>query len=434
MSTRIILATFGSFGDLHPTIAIAHELRRRGHRAVIATSAIYRTKIEADGLGFHAVRPDLPPPHESGELTRRVMDPLRGPEYLFRRLLIPALRDSYNDLAEAARGADLLVSYPTTLAAPLVAEKLGRKWVSVNPWPMSIWSAHDFSYPAMAPLMPSLHRLSPSVVRALGCALLPLLDHWMKDVRALRRELGLPSAANPMLEGQYSPYAVLALFSPLFAAPQFDWPPQSVVCGYCFYDRCGASPGREAEYSDEELAPELRRFLENGEPPIVFTLGSAAVYAARDFYAQSIIAAQSLGQRALLLIGDEQNRPTSLPQNTDQIAAFSYAPYSQVFGAARAIVHHGGGGTIGQILRAGKPSLTVPFGLDQPDHAMRLYRMGVARYIPRRQYSAPRAVKEIEALLKNEEYAHRAQTIATQVQREDGPRTAADAIERVLRS
>src|SRR5436305_1354870 len=88
---RIVLTTFGSFGDLHPTLALALGLQARGHRAVIATSGIYREKIEAEGIAFHPVRPDLPAPEAATELLRQVIDARKGPEYLLRRLLLPRL-------------------------------------------------------------------------------------------------------------------------------------------------------------------------------------------------------------------------------------------------------------------------------------------------------------------------------------------------------
>src|SRR5215211_202538 len=75
---RIVLTTFGSFGDVHPYIAVGLELKARGHRAVIATSPLYRDKIEATGLGFHPVRPELRPPQEDPETVAKVIDLKNG--------------------------------------------------------------------------------------------------------------------------------------------------------------------------------------------------------------------------------------------------------------------------------------------------------------------------------------------------------------------
>ena len=60
-SQRIVLTTFGSFGNLKPFIALARELQARGHQPMIATSAYYRNVVQTAGIPFHAVQPDLDP-------------------------------------------------------------------------------------------------------------------------------------------------------------------------------------------------------------------------------------------------------------------------------------------------------------------------------------------------------------------------------------
>lgn len=73
---RVVFTTWGSFGDLHPHMALALELQARGYMSVIATSPLYREKVEAEGIAFHPVRPDLPPPDgdRAAEIIRRVSD------------------------------------------------------------------------------------------------------------------------------------------------------------------------------------------------------------------------------------------------------------------------------------------------------------------------------------------------------------------------
>src|SRR4030081_2239792 len=127
-SKHIVIATFGSLGDLHPYMAIALGLQARGHRVTIATSALYQPKIEAEAIGFHAIRPDLSP--ETPGLLKLAMDPKKGSEYVIRELVLPHLRASYEDLTEAAAGADLLVTHPLTYAGPLIVEKTGICWAS----------------------------------------------------------------------------------------------------------------------------------------------------------------------------------------------------------------------------------------------------------------------------------------------------------------
>jgi len=57
---RVLLATFGSLGDLHPSIAMGLALKARGHVARVATSSDYRAAVIAAGLEFAPVHRHLP--------------------------------------------------------------------------------------------------------------------------------------------------------------------------------------------------------------------------------------------------------------------------------------------------------------------------------------------------------------------------------------
>jgi UDP:flavonoid glycosyltransferase YjiC (YdhE family) len=109
-----------------------------------------------------------------------------------------------------------------------------------------------------------------------------------------------------------------------------------------------------------------------------------------------------------------------------------YVPHSLVFSRAAAIIQHGGMGTSGQALRAGKPQLVVPFFGDQPDNGGRLSRLGVARVLARKRYNAERAAAELAVLRRDPAYAERAAECAKIVAQEDGAQTVADVIEGLL--
>jgi rhamnosyltransferase subunit B len=275
LGKRIVLTTFGSYGDIHPYMAIAMELKARGHEPVIATSGLYREKIEEAGLSFAALRPDLPPPQDQDQdLVAKIMEPRSGTKFLLEDLLFPSLRESYEDLLEVARSADLLITHPITFAGPIVARKLDLQWISTVLAPMSFVSAYD---PPVPPFWPWLVQL-----RALGPGFMKLLLDFLKKkypaepVARLRRELGIPDYGSPVFDGQHSPHLVLALFSSIFAPPQPDWPPQTHTAGFAFYD------GRY----ELETPPALTQFLDASPAPIVFTLGSSAVWVAKNFFSR----------------------------------------------------------------------------------------------------------------------------------------------------
>lgn len=425
---KIVIATLGSFGDVHPYVAIALELKRRGHRPVIATSEVYREKTDALGLELSPLPPDLPgydQPEEISRMVESLIDQTKGPERVFNEFINPYLRQSYDALAAATVDADLLLTHVLALAAPALVEKTGIKWVSSVLAPISLFSAYD---PPVLPQMPSLHKLlklNPSIARGFLRLARWRLDSLAAPVYRLRAELGLQRGGNPMMEGQHSPALVLALFSPVFGPPQPDWPPNTRTTGFCFYDR------RDRPSDAEGLDPKLSEFLDAGPPPVVFTLGSSAIWVAKDFYRESVEAARALGERALLLIGDERNRPADLPEG---IAAFEYAPYGELLPRARAVVHQGGVGTTGQGLRAGVPNLVVPFSHDQFDNGSRVERLRAGRMLPRPKYNGVTAARELRTMLSDASYETSAAAVGRQVRAERGAAAAADAIEEVLRA
>jgi rhamnosyltransferase subunit B len=415
---RVVLNTFGSFGDIHPYMAIAMELQRRGHVPVIATMEIYREKIEGAGLEFVPVRPDIPQPKEQDpELIRKIMEPKTGPRFLMDGVVFPAVRDSYADLLQAVEGADLLLTHSAAPAGPLVGQKTGMPWISTVLAPFSFISAYD---PPVPPFWQWTRRLSVLGPEVMGFLLnLSKSLYKAKPVTEFRDELGLPDRGNPMFEGQHSPACVLALFSEVFAQRQPDWPRQTEITGFCFYDG----------HHEAVVPTELIRFLDSGAPPIVFTLGSSAVWVARDFFGESIEAAKHVGRRAVLLIGDERNLPRTLPQG---VIAVDYVPYQSLLPRACAVVHHGGVGTTSQALLAGVPTLIVPFAFDQSDNAEHAFRIGTSRVLYRKNYQAAKVANELEELLRHPYYSQRALEVSQKLKRENGPSRAVDLIEEVM--
>jgi UDP:flavonoid glycosyltransferase YjiC (YdhE family) len=413
---RVLLATFGSLGDLHPMIALGLELQRRGHASAIVTSEYHRERITRTGLGFYPASPDLRPDDKA--LIRATMDERRGPEEVVR-FMLRALPQTYADYERAAQadGSDLLVTSDLAIAGPILAEKTGLAWASQVLSPISFLSRYDETVLPPIPWLRHLHVLGPRVYGSI----LGLAKHAARRLSApvndLRRSLGLAPVSDPFFDDKHSPRLVLAMFSRLIAEPRPDWPPQTVLTGYAFYD--GDEPDRSAD---------LTAFLDAGPAPIVFTLGSAAVFDPGSFFVESAAAARALRRRAALLVGPE---PGPIPTASPEVGVFPYAPFSLLFPRAAAIVHQGGSGTTAQAMRAGRPMVIVPYAHDQPDNALRVARLGISKTVRRRDYSAGSARRALEALLTDAMVPGRCAAVKEQLAHEDGAGRAASEIERV---
>lgn len=400
---RIVFATVGSLGDLHPYIAIGRALQTLGHHPVIATTDRYRATVEAQGIEYARLRPDEAQFGGLESVAARVFDPLRGPAYLIGEMVMPHVRQQYADIAAACAGADLLVTHPLTPAGSLVCEKTGLPWVSSVLAPISLLSCIDPPLLAASWAARVARRLGSRPCRwclRLGAG---LVRRWERPLEALRAELGLPRAAHPaLLHGQFSPLLNLALFPPLLAGPRGDWPAHTELAGFPGFDGPPATPERQAQ---------LDAFLAAGEPPLAFALGSSVVMVAGNFWEQAVAAAATLGRRAILLTGGHW-RGTPPPG----VVAFDYLPYSGVFRHAAAVIHPGGIGTLARALAAGRPQLVVPLAFDQPDNARRAVALGVARSLPIGRASARRLVRELSALLGDDTIARSAARVAADPQ------------------
>jgi len=414
---RIVVATFGSYGDLNPFLALGAELKARGHVVVVAAAPSYKADVERLDLEHAPMRPDLD--QSDVKMLERALDPRRGAEVIVRELLMPVIRDTYADLEKAAEGADLLVSHVLTYAAPVLAEKKGLKWLSASLQPLMFFSAYDPPALAPAPWLAALRPLGPRFNGALLRVLKLAARAWGNPVRELRKDLGLGPGKDPIFEGQYSPYGVLALYSSLFAQRQPDWPERVTVCGFPFLDQ---------DIGGKPLDARLEAFLAKAEKPVVFTLGSTAVRIAGGFYEAAAVAARLAGKRAVLLAGEGVEALGTLPPGV--IAAAS-APYHLLFPRCAAVVHSGGIGTTAQALRAGVPQLVAPFAHDQYDNAARIERMGVGRRC-KRTATALELAAALPRLTDDDGLKRRAAQVGAVIRAENGVKSACDAIETAL--
>lgn len=393
---RVVLATLGSFGDLYPMLAVGQALRDRGHAAVIAAPPVYGPRVAALGLEFRPLRPDFPP----DALIDIFGDPVHGGQRLFLDLVCPHARETYNDLMDATDGADALVAGELVHVARLVAARRGLPWANAMLAPFTMMSALDPSVLTWFPAGYHLRHLGTWPQRLMLRIMRRQITRWAGPLIALQHEVGV-GTGDILFTDKFSPDLVLVMFPRVFGAPQRDWPAASVQTGFPYF----------AQEGNPETLARIDAFVAAGPAPVVFTLGSTAVYLARDFYKLAAETALALGRRAILLMGN--NPPPDAP--ADQVLALDYAPHSYVFPHAAAVVQHGGVGGCAEAVRAGVPVLTIPFAFDQPDNAMRMQRMGMGAVLPLKNVTRATLERSLKAVLDNSDMAARAKAVAREI-------------------
>lgn len=421
---RIVITTFGSLGDLFPYIAIAKQLKARDFSVAIATTNEHQPFVQKHGIEFLPVGIDIAHLLEQEpELMKKVMHRRTGSEYVLRHIVMENLRRSYDDLINAIDGVDLLVTHTISYATILAARMRKIPFVSTILSPVNFWSKYD------PPAMPGATWL-PAVRDAVGIAAAGWIMNrmkahiypWGEEYRKLQAELGLDiDRRNVFFEGQFSPIKTLGLFSPAFGPPQPDWPPNAVATGFPFLDD---------DPIDEDTRRRLDDFLQAGDPPVVFTLGSSAIFDPGEFYIHSVKALNQLNMRGVLLVGStmDKNLPTNCPTDLPpSVLALEYLPHALIFPRAAAVVHQGGVGTTAQALRAGVPQLVVAYSHDQFDNAHRIRRLGCGLSTDRDAYTL-RSAASLLGQLHSSQYKSAAAGIAEKIQAEAGAFTAAAEI------
>lgn len=424
MGRKVILTTIGSLGDLHPFLAIGVALRRRGFAPVMAVPEDHLAKARAAGLDAVAVMPGFDTIRESLGLSEAavVARIMADQNFLLDTILTPWIATGARALDAIAADAAAIVASRFMFGAPMIAEKHGVPLVDVILQPMTMFSAYDppdtadfrlLRHPPVGAIGVGWNRLVYAALRRV------LRRRYAGLIDAARAGHGLRPSRNAILLDGGDPALTLCCYSPAFGPPMPDAPPLAEITGFPIFD--SESGGVET------VDPALAAFLDAGAPPLVFTLGSFAVHVPGGFYATAAIVARRLGMRAVLLIGDG---PAPAPD--DSVFFTRYAAHSTLFPRAAAIVHHGGAGTTGQALRAGKPQLVVPHMGDQNDNARRVERMGAGSVIAPSDFTLERASAVIAALLADAACRAMAETTGVTERGTDGAEQAAAAIERVV--
>ena len=411
---RVVICTIGSGGDVHPYIALGVELRRRGHEVVLLVNPHFHTRAKAAGLDIEALGTDEQ--YAAVIKSPDLIHPTRGPRFVLRTLVREPSREMFVTTRRLIRErrADIVVRHLIAFGAGWAAEHEGVPtacgvlaplfWLSnIDP------PAFKRSFFQNAPVW--MRRLRMTIARRLAPFVLTPI------VNGARGDCGLPPVNDAFVREVRGGDINLGLWSPAYRGPLPDDPPHGYICGFCPFDGAEAMPAA------------LEHFLDNGPPPIVFTLGTSVVHHAGEFYAMAASVARRLNRRAVLLAGEGAEAISGLePENF----VARYAPFDRLLARGCATVHHGGIGTTGSALRSGRPMVVVPHANDEFDNADRARRLGVSATVHTNKLNARRLEAALRQILDNPAVAARAESIARSMSGENGPATAAHALEQLV--
>jgi len=422
---NILITCFGSYGDLHPYIALAKKLQNRGHEISIGSSVMFKAQIELEGIPFTHLRSSLDKydtPAAIRDFVRKIFDPVHGGELMINEMMAN-IEETYLDTLKATAKSDIVISNPLSYVTPVICREKKIPWLSTILAPMFFLSVYDPPIMSPAPWLKKIHRLSPFVYRILFSLLKSATKKWTKPLYQLCSRYQIPPPnGNPLFEGQYSPYGTLAMFPKCFAEPQLDWPINTTITGFPLFS---------VEMSTNEKLNDLQIFIADGEAPIVFVLGSSAVNIADDFYSISAEITRKLNKRAVLVYGEHEDSIENISTGND-LFCINYVSYEKLFLHACLIVHQGGIGTLAHSMAAQHPILIVPFGFDQFDNGERIEKLGIGKYLIRQNYTVKKATPIIEELLANKKYKVRAREVGEELNVKQGIDYACDTIEFIL--
>lgn len=415
---RAAIVCHDTRGGVQPYLGLGLGLLRAGHEVVLVAPEGYRSFIESVGLECRGLSGDV----QENLRNPAVVAAMERGFWATHKLMVEKagqmIRDTMGECLAACEGAEVIIGgFGGMIVGESVAEKLGVPFVQAHLQPL----AATAEYPGLLSLpwlrgVGLANRLSHAVSKQV------FWQPMRGAVNAARRDvLGLPpcrfwgSVGVVRRPGD----VILYGYSPALLPRPTDVGAGHHVTGYWFLDHDGGwTP-----------PPGLAEFLDAGPPPVAIGFGSMSSRDAEATTRLALAAAEQSGQRVVLLAGWGGMSAADLPATAFLTAA---VPHSWLFPRCSLAVHHGGAGTTGAALRAGVPSVVVPFAADQPFWGWLLSSKGLgASCGSRRRLTAAKLARAITTTLANKMVLERTAEMGHRVRQEDGVREAVAVLESV---
>ncbi len=420
---QVAVLTLGTRGDVYPQLALAEAFKRRGIGAVLAAGREFRTMAEERGLGFVPVDLDYSAYMEEEQTKASYYGDSKARRTAQRDYLQRIMGLMLDAAWEAARGCDALVYHPAFYPAVYAAEKLGVPAIVASATPI-VTPTGEFPNLVVSgsSLGKTLNRLSYSARR------IEMLMAHGGIARWCRERLGIEPRSRfcDLLRPGGRPLPVLYGYSEFLLPSPRDWDTNTRVCGYWFMESDPDDPKKR-------LSAEIEHFLAKGPEPVFIGFSSLpSEDGART--ARIIVEALELsGQRGIIAFGSGAMPDIDFPETT---LAVDYAPHNLLFPRVRAVVHHGGAGSVGASLRAGKPTVVCPVSQEQRFWGALIHREGLgprpAPQSPSDRFTSLRLGEAIREAVENPGIAARAAKIGAQIRSEDGANKAVKAVLEII--
>ncbi len=411
------MSAAGSWGDVLPFVAVAHEMQARDHHVEFVVPGGFHARLEQEGFAVRSAGWEIGP----DELAALDVDWARGSgipmmRAVMRELILPRLDDAYSALESAAAGADLLAGHVNQVMAPMVSARTGVPYAALSVFPMVVPTAAGLASSPMPQLPPPFRKIGNRLVLPLLLKAGGLAFHDRR-FNQLRARLSLPPRTAYFFTAALDADRYLALVPASFVPRPTDWPPHAQLTGFCVWDGGG----------DANLPDDVATFLATGDPPVLVTMGSGGSAGFTELLRAVAAALDQRGLRGLLLLGDARHRGPGL---SDRPGVADFAPLSAVLPRCRAVIHHGGYGTTAATLRAGLPAVTVSPMPDQYWYGRRTEALGAGIALSwRRRHRVGTALDD---LLGDASFGRKAVAYQGTMTNEDGVAATCDALESML--
>ena len=418
---RITIIAIGSQGDVLPYIALGMGLQAAGHDVRLGTHSNFESIARGRGLEFIAVEGN---PREmlKTEAGHALMEAGRNTLTFVRQLKTMAntvIQQGLSDSWKACQGTEAIVYSPFGFGCFYAAKKLGVPSIAAFHVPFTRTRAFPSAIMPQLRLGGFYNWFSHIFFEQLFWQTFRShIDKWVQESLGLPRppfmgDFGtMPRQQSPIVYG----------YSPTVVPKPPDWGDWIYVTGYWFLDR----------QPDWQPPADLVDFLQSGPRPVYVGFGSMSDRKPEEVTETVLKALDRCKQRGILLTGWGGLSKADLP---DHVFKIESTPFDWLFPQMAAVVHHGGAGTIAVGLRAGVPSVIVPFFAEQPFWGERVYRLGVGpKPVPRKQLSVERLSKAISTAVNEKGMQERAAEIGRRIRAEDGVAIAVYVIDHYLRA